>query len=224
MENSLHRAVSIGWVLQLMDADAMLAIHILRNPTSRFIEIGCGAAIPAIVLARLGRRDVSAFDASLEMVRLARKMVNLAGVKIELACRDFYYCPLCGGKDWIWIAAKPRGADGQKKLLDHIIARGILRKTGLALVPAYGPDPDPRAYRRVCDEVSGRLQSCGYGVTMRRLSTCFPLQGIIALPAESGIQLREKAARGCVPPGGLMRTVRSPSARNPGTATARRHR
>ncbi|HDP95791.1 MAG TPA: class I SAM-dependent methyltransferase [Candidatus Aminicenantes bacterium] len=181
LEHNLNRAVAARWVLQLLDADAMLALNAARSSISRFVEIGCGAAIPSIAIARLGRRDVSAFDVDLEMVRVARKMINLAGVDVALECRDFHYVRLCGGKDWIWIAAKPRGVHDKKRLLECIVKEGIKEKAGLALVPAYGPDPDQSAYRRGCEKLVCRLWNAGYGVTMQRLSPWFPLQGIVAL-------------------------------------------
>lgn len=186
LEDSLNRAVTAHWVLQLLDADAMLALHVARSSVSRFVEIGCGAAIPAIAIARLGGRHVSAFDVNLDMVRLARKMANLASVDVALECRDFHYVRLPGGKDWIWIAVKPRGVDGKKRLVERIVTKGIERETGLALVPAFGPEADPVAYRRSCEKMVCRLRNRGYGVTTRRLSPWFPLQGIVALPDGSG--------------------------------------
>ncbi len=220
LEDHLKRPIPADWVGRLMDADARLAASAFRNPVYRCVEIGCGAAIPAIVAARLGAKEVIAFDVSAEMVRLARRMAIYAGAEVHPLCRDFDDFQLPGGTEWMWIAVKPRDNAARGNLLERILEKGIRMKTSLALVPAFGPGTGIVNYRSGCDQAVNRLRTCGYTVHVERLAADFPLRGIVAQPLAAGGG-ESRQSRPGETPGGLMRTPRSLSARCPKTAAAR---
>jgi len=86
----------------------------------------------------------------------------------------------------MWIAVKPRDAAGGDALLERIVARGILKRVGLGLVPRYGPERNDGDYGQRCASLVDRLKNLGYQVSFRRLVEDLPLVGIVAIPGRSG--------------------------------------
>lgn len=173
-------------VSRLFEADIVAGIMFYRHDFQGFLEIGCGAALPALTIRALGGTEVNAFDVNLETVIKAREMARKAGVDLSISCRDFDFNDWPGGGHWMWIAVKPRDAAGGDALLERIVARGISQRVGLGLVPRYGPERNDGDYGQRCAGLAERLRNRGYAVNTRRLVSDLPLVGIVAIPGEVG--------------------------------------
>jgi len=189
LEGKLGRNISNETVVMLMEADIAVGRLVCERGLDGVLEIGCGFALPSIVIARLGgAKEITAFDLDLDLLNKARKMVAASGERITLDCRDFDCIAPPAGPGWGWIAVKPRGVDGGDGLMERIVVRGVQRQVSLVLVPRYGPEAHSDAYGRRCRGLAERLRGYGYGVEVHRLHKRLPLQAVVAMPREMGTQ------------------------------------
>ena len=184
LQGDLGKSVDESRVSELMEADVMLGKRIYDGGFSDFLEIGCGLAIPAITVKRLGGANVRAFDVNLRIVDFARRMINAAGQKIQLECRDFSYSRFNLAKNTIWFANKPRSVDGGDDLVWEIMERVVKKGVSLALVPRIGSEESHGNYQSRCHRVTERLRMSGYATDSGQLHPRMPLWWIMARPTE----------------------------------------
>lgn len=182
IQKELGRDVAEWRVIALMDADLMFGKRLFRTGISNYLEIGCGLALPSIAVMRLGGCNVRAFDISMDIVNVARRMRDAAGMNFPLGCLDFNHSRIDTREKSVWYANKPMGMGGGEDLLWRILVRGIRKRVSLALVPRYGAEDNGKGYHALCQRVVKRMRLGGYETQWGKLHPEMPLRWILAHP------------------------------------------
>jgi len=73
---------------------------------NRFVEIGCGLAIPSLTLAKLGKRRVKVIDIDPKVLTYVEDLKNRLGCELEIQCSDVFKNRPKLQKDELLIAEK----------------------------------------------------------------------------------------------------------------------
>lgn len=161
-----------------------LVSQYLDKKEQRFIEIGCGLAIPSLTLLKLGFSNGEAFDSHTNSIILGQRLNEDLGLNLEYTIQDFFkWKPKFYERPFL-IADKPRGSEydrlGNYHFEQSIVDFAIEKDSNLAIVPCKEEDMEEKTYLERCNSYIEVLESKGYQVNITKASPVWIDRVIIA--------------------------------------------
>ena len=150
------------------------------NP-NRFIEIGCGLAIPSLTLAKLGKSRVKVIDIDPKVLSFVEDLKNRLGCELEIQCSDFFENRPKLQKEELLIAEKP--ASYKKNILEveyNISNWCKIEGHNFAMIPSFLNEDTLISYSERCRKYEKKLKQVGFTVENKQVYNKLPFRWLIA--------------------------------------------
>ena len=150
------------------------------NP-NRFIEIGCGLAIPSLTLAKLGKSRVKVIDIDPKVLSFVEDLKNRLGCELEIQCSDFFENRPKLQKEELLIAEKP--ASYKKNILEveyNISNWCKIEGHNFAMIPSFLNEDTLISYSERCRKYEKKLKQVGFTVENKQVYNQLPFRWLIA--------------------------------------------
>jgi len=148
---------------------------------NRFVEIGCGLAIPSLTLAKLGKRRVKVIDIDPKVLTYVEDLKNRLGCELEIQCSDVFKNRPKLQKDELLIAEKPASYKRNILEVEYNISNWCkIEGYNFAMIPSYLNEDTLISYPERCRKYEKKLKQVGFNVENKRIHDKLPFRWLIA--------------------------------------------
>jgi hypothetical protein len=181
INNQIRQKIDNNKLLKLLEIGVLFGERLAYYNFNYYIEIGCGFAIPSLTLAKLGQKDVLAFDLDMFILEKAEKIKNKCQLDFKIKCLDFYFNRPDLKKNGIWLAEKPRANNDLYEMESETVKIVKKSRESLAIIPTIKKNSKLEDYIKSCKTREIQFRDIGYKVENRQILDCFPYRWIIAV-------------------------------------------
>ena len=171
-------------ILNLIEISYLFGEKIFSFGFKRFIEIGCGFAIPSITISKLGGSIVKAFDIDMKLLDYPKKIIKKYNINTDIECKNFNYTDINVEDGDVWIAEKPRSCNSFENFELNILNRAIEKNVNIAIVPTVKSNNSRlliKNYILECKNIELKLKKSGYELESDEITKGFPIRWIIGI-------------------------------------------
>ena len=150
------------------------------NP-NRFVEIGCGLAIPSLTLAKLGKRRIKTIDIDPKVLSYVEDLKNRMGCELEIQCSDIFKNRPKLQKGELLIAEKPASYKRNILEVEYNISNWCkIEGHNFAMIPSYLNEDTLISYYERCWKYEKKLKQVGFNVENKQVYDRLPFRWLIA--------------------------------------------
>jgi len=169
-------------LLAFLEVGASLGERLFSIPAERFVEIGCGMAIPSLSLVKLGHKNVTAIDIEPKILSYAEAISKAAKCQLDLQCYDiFEKRPKLENNDML-IAEKPLSYKKAPLEVEYMIMNWCkIERYDFTLIPSVLKKDTIDSYSERCEKYQRRAKQVGFKVENKQACDQLPYRWLIAV-------------------------------------------
>jgi len=176
------RVINENLPLNLIEIGVRLGERLSQLQPDGFVEIGCGLAIPALTLAKLGNTEGIANDIDPKVLSCAEDIRDHLGCTLEFQCSDIFKNrpELKNGE--LLIAEKPASYKNSILEVEYSIRNWCaIENHNLALIPSYMSTDTLDSYSDRCVKYEKKMKQVGFKVENNKVCEELPFRWLIAI-------------------------------------------
>jgi len=169
-------------ILDLIEMGVLFGERVFEMSFERYVEIGCGMALPSITISKLGGNNVIAFDIDMTVLNFTKKNIERCKANIDIGLMDFNFSRIDSHKNEIWIAEKPNNWKTFENFELNILKKAISKNVNIAIAPTINYNNSKlsvKNYIQKCKNIELRLKKYGYEVENAEITKGFPIRWVI---------------------------------------------
>jgi len=170
------------FLLAFLEVGARLGERLFQIPAGRFVEIGCGMAIPSLSLVKLGHTNVTAIDIEPKILSYAEAIRKVVECQLDIQCYDiFEKRPKLENNDML-IAEKPASYKKHPLEVEYMIMNWCkIEGYDFAIIPSFLKTDTIDSYSDRCEKYQRRLKQVGFKVENKKACDQLPYRWLIAV-------------------------------------------
>jgi len=169
-------------LLAFLEVGVRFGERLFSIPAGKFIEIGCGMAIPSLSLVKLGHKNITAIDIEPKILSYAEAISKAAKCQLDLQCYDiFEKRPKLEYNDML-IAEKPASYKKDPLEVEYKVMNWCkIEGYDFALIPSFLKKDTVGSYSERCEKYQRRTKQVGFKIENKQAFDQLPYRWLIAV-------------------------------------------